>query len=66
MYLTFWPNEDFPSQDPPLVTEQRDSSGNVTYQGYVMEMVDYMAKAFNTTVNHVIHLQRAALICFFF
>ena len=49
MYLTFWPNEDFPYQDPPFVTGQRDSSGNVTYQGYVMEMVDYMAEALKAT-----------------
>jgi len=49
MFLTFWPNKYFPSQDPPLVTEQRDSSGNVTYQGYVMEMVDYMGKALKAT-----------------
>jgi len=39
----------FISQDPPLVTEQKDFNGNVTYQGYVVEIADYMAKALNVT-----------------
>ena len=32
-----------------MVTEQRDSSGNITYQGYIVDIAEYMAEALNAT-----------------